>query len=74
MPLASLLTVLGLLCFLTPVIMIIQDGGESEGDLYQWFARQPLHRIVIFQGLALFGFLLLAAGAMKGVEWTLQLH
>ena len=68
---AGLLTILGLVLLFTPVIMAFKAGAQDDGDIYQWFAKLPLNTIMIIQGFMMFGVMLLAAGAMRGMEWTI---
>lgn len=74
MPTSSLLTILGLVCLFTPVVMAFKAGAEDDGDLFHWFAKQSLNTMMIIQGFILFGVLLLAAGALKGLQWTILSH
>ena len=68
---ASTLTMMGLLCLIFPAILLFKQGARDDGDIAHWMAKIPFEKLVTIQGMVLFAFLLLAAGALRGMEWTL---
>ena len=61
-----LISLLGAVLLLTPVIMAINDGVRDDDDFQSWIIGLPLQKIIMIRAAVFSGLgLLIAGGAMN---------
>ena len=58
------LILFGILLLLTPVILMLRDGVESEADVIHWILQQPLQNILMLQAMVTSGAWLVRSGVL----------